>query len=1496
MAVGQPLGQMIIELGLDSSTFASGMKGVKQQITTATGEMKAHLSVIGNSGSAVDILKAKQSGLTTVIDAQNKKVQLAKEKYEACRAEVEGNAGATQAQRDALVRAQNEYVRAIGELGSYENQLREVNIKLTAMESGVYKVGDELTVLGQRLTSAGDQMINIGKTLTTAITVPLLAVGTAAVKVTADFESSMSQIQATLGITSDAMSDLNGQSVNTMDALRDLAKEMGSNTKFTASQSADAINNLAMAGYRTQEIYDTLPQVLALASAGNLDLDYACRLAANGLNTMGLETKDLQELTDKMAVTASSAYGSVANFGEGILAVGNQADLCNVNLTDTYTALGILGDNGYSAAAGGTMLRNVLKNLYTPTDVAKKALKELGVESADSSGNLRNVQDVLQDLGGALDGLTADERVNVMNTIFDTRTIAGANALVKESGDRWNELSDAIDNSSGAAQQMADTQMDNLNGQLTILKSGVEGIGISFGEIMLPAIKKVVSGVQGLVDWLNNLNDQQKQTIVKVASVVAVIGPAVLIVGKLTKGIGKLITNIGDGMKAFALWAAKITHTTTAQTTQTTATAASTIATGANTAANATNTSGLMARTARVLLDSAASKASAVVEGARNLVIAAGNGTLALQAKALNASIAAKIKDKAASIASAAAEKAGALITGVSTTQISLSTIATAAKTVAMGACTVAAGFLKAALAALAGPIGIAVIAVAGLVAGVIAAVSWFTRETEASKKLKAEIEELTEENDTLIDSLDGTETAHQDNVASIKAGTAASKDLADKVKQLYAVENKTAAQKKELTRYIDKLNESNEGLNLSYDESADALNMTTDAVYGYIDAAELQLEAEEALNRMIEISKEQTEVKEQLVEVQNKITEATENTELKERERTKIVTALQEEEARLQEQHDSLQTSYVTLAAVVEEAAAAEAAAVTESTQTILEAYGTLAAAYQDLGAKQQEAVDGILAAYEKMTEGLTNLSKELVLDTETTWAEIQKNQEKAIQYTEEFSSLYAQCIEAGISESYLNAIGVTGPESLPLLREMMAMGTDEIKASESLWQESYGVVSDTLVDTLKVDGEVAAAIKEYVLGESGIYGTLKASVEAADLNALGKSLTEGLSNGILESTDHVVTATTDMSEAVVDTAKGVLDINSPSKVFEEIGKYTMEGLALGITNNANLLSAALEQVIPAAMSAVEKSITTALDGIEKSFSTGFGNVAKEVNSAMSNTSKSIAGGLSSIKATVSSEINAVSAAVRNGLTTIKSVFSSDINAILTVTRSGFGSIRCIISSEMSSAVSSARNAASSIVSALNIHAAMRANGVYAMSGFRSGLIDGAASVYAKAREIANNVAATIRNALRISSPSRVFMEIGKYTMEGFGLGMENMQPYLGEIAGDTVDMLTGSFDNVSMPALTSDMGALQSLSKMAADSGSSAYETEDQSLLCALMETAVELLQKLNQRGTEPNISIHFNPVLSGTQDMTAMFAKADKWLADKGVATEFGRRGRT
>ena len=409
------------------------------------------------------------------------------------------------------------------------------------MQSQSAKTSDKFAAMGSVMTS-------VGGTLTRNVTVPLLGLGATSVTAAAKFESSMSQVQATLGITSDAMSTLDGQSVNTMEALSSLALEMGATTKFSATEAAAAINNMAMAGYDVQEIYQSLPQVLNLASAGALDLDYATQLVANGLNVMGMETSDAQELTDKLAVTASNAYGSVSDFGEGLLVAGAQAKLANVSLTDTMTALGILGDNGISAGEGGTYLRNTLKNLYTPTEDAAKALTELGVETANSDGTLRDFQVVLQDLGGALDGLTEEQRITYMSRIFDTRTISAANALIENSGDRWDELSAAIDNAGGAAGRMADTQLNNLSGQLTILKSSLEGAAIAFGKILLPAIKNLIKTIQNVTDWVNNLNDSQKETLVKILEIVAAVGPLLIVFGKFSKSIGsiiKLVSGVG---------------------------------------------------------------------------------------------------------------------------------------------------------------------------------------------------------------------------------------------------------------------------------------------------------------------------------------------------------------------------------------------------------------------------------------------------------------------------------------------------------------------------------------------------------------------------------------------------------------------------------------------------------------------------------------------------------------------------------------------------------------------------------------------------------------------------------------------------------------------------------------------------------------------------------------------------------------------------------------
>lgn len=430
---------------------------------------------------------------------------------------------------DAVIRIRDEFSKPLK---------NSINLLTSAS-----KAGDKAR---KSVVKTGEQIQKVGASLTKSITAPTIAVGVAAIKTAADFESGMSQVQATMGITKDAVSTLNGQSVNTMSALSDLAKEMGAKTKYSATEAAAAINNMAMAGYDVQKIYDRLPTVLSLASAGNIDLDYATQLVANGMAVMGDKCSSAREMADKLAVTASNAYGSVSDFGEGLLVAGGQAANCGLSLTDTYTALGILGDNGIAASEGGTALRNALKNIYTPTDKAAKALQSLGIATADAKGNLVPVQEVLKNLQDKLGGLSEAGRTDMMSQIFDTRTIAAANALIQNSGDRWDELSAKINNAGslydgqGAAAGMAAAQLDNLSGMVTILKSGLEGVSITLGEILTPYVKEGVQWIQSMVDKFAALSPETQSQIVKFALMAAAAGPLITVFGKAVSGSAKL--------------------------------------------------------------------------------------------------------------------------------------------------------------------------------------------------------------------------------------------------------------------------------------------------------------------------------------------------------------------------------------------------------------------------------------------------------------------------------------------------------------------------------------------------------------------------------------------------------------------------------------------------------------------------------------------------------------------------------------------------------------------------------------------------------------------------------------------------------------------------------------------------------------------------------------------------------------------------------------------
>ncbi len=435
---------------------------------------------------------------------------------------------------DAVLRLRDEFTQPLG--------------KSIDMLTQASKAGDRTR---KSIAKFGKGISEVGASMTAAITVPVVGAGAACVTTAASFEKSLSQVQATMGITKDATSELNGETVNTMESLSNLAKELGKTTKFSATEAADAINNMAMAGYDVQKTYDTLPTVLSLASAGNLELDYATQLVANGMAVMGDNCKSAQQMADQMAVTASNAYGSVADFGEGLLVAGGQASVCGQSMEDTFTALGILGDAGIQGAEGGTALRNTLKNLYQPTASAAKVLAQLGVKTSDSEGNLLGMQDVLQQLNGAMSGMSDADKATAMSDIFDTRTIAAASALLGNADDRWSELRDTISGASGmydgqgAAAGMAATQLDNLEGQITLLKSSFEGLAISFGQILLPYVKQGAEWLQGLADKFNGLDQGTKDNIVKFALMAAAAGPLIM-------GFGKLIQFSSTLFGAFA--------------------------------------------------------------------------------------------------------------------------------------------------------------------------------------------------------------------------------------------------------------------------------------------------------------------------------------------------------------------------------------------------------------------------------------------------------------------------------------------------------------------------------------------------------------------------------------------------------------------------------------------------------------------------------------------------------------------------------------------------------------------------------------------------------------------------------------------------------------------------------------------------------------------------------------------------------------------------------
>lgn len=374
------------------------------------------------------------------------------------------------------------------------------------------------------------------------------AIGAASVKVGSDFEASMSKVAAISGATGDDLK-----------ALTDKAKEMGATTKFSASESADALQYMAMAGWKTDDMLNGLEGIMNLAAASGEDLATTSDIVTDALTAFGLSAEDSTHFADVLAQASSNANTNVGMMGETFKYVAPVAGALGYTAEDTALAIGLMANSGIKASQAGTSLRSIMSRMAKPTKEVQGAMDKLKVSLTDSNGNMKSLNEVMGDLRKGFAGLSEAEAAEMAAALGGQEAMSGLLAIVNASDDDFDKLSDAIYSCDGAAKRMADTMNDNLQGQITILKSGLEGLGISLYENMEAPLKEVVKEAQNMVQQLQDAfnNGGLDSLVTKAGEVMAQIVTEVAqaapkLIGTAENLVGSFIQGIVDHKSEFA--------------------------------------------------------------------------------------------------------------------------------------------------------------------------------------------------------------------------------------------------------------------------------------------------------------------------------------------------------------------------------------------------------------------------------------------------------------------------------------------------------------------------------------------------------------------------------------------------------------------------------------------------------------------------------------------------------------------------------------------------------------------------------------------------------------------------------------------------------------------------------------------------------------------------------------------------------------------------------
>lgn len=345
----------------------------------------------------------------------------------------------------------------------------------------------------------------------TASTVAISAVSAAlstcagyAIKVGSDFEAGMSNVEAISSASAQSVATASGEMVDGLTALTEKAKEMGATTKFSATESSQALNYMAMAGWDAQAMYDGLAGIMTLAAASGEDLATTSDIVTDALTAFGMQASESGHFADVLAQVSASANTNVGLLGETFKYVAPLCGTMGYSAEDASIAIGLMANSGIKGSQAGTALKTAIANMAAPTKAMAAQMAALGIEITNSDGSSKSLMEVMQNLRTSFDGLSESEQAAAASTIFGKESMSGMLAVINASDEDFAKLTESIYNCDGAAEQMAATMQDNLQGQITILKSGVEGLGIAVYEKLQEPLKNLA--VKGQ-EYIGQLTD-----------------------------------------------------------------------------------------------------------------------------------------------------------------------------------------------------------------------------------------------------------------------------------------------------------------------------------------------------------------------------------------------------------------------------------------------------------------------------------------------------------------------------------------------------------------------------------------------------------------------------------------------------------------------------------------------------------------------------------------------------------------------------------------------------------------------------------------------------------------------------------------------------------------------------------------------------------------------------------------------------------------------------